>query len=1471
MTIRKIPLFLIFGSLHAEIVINEISATQSDRTLRWDANEQPFIGAAPAWWSPNFNDDVWESGNLPIGYSSGSISTNLGTQLRDISPSFYVRKNFNASAASAGSSQQLQLEIEYNDGFIAWLNGVEVARENMGATKAHIYHDQLSYRASTQSTTTRTIDLGVSSNLLQDGENTLAIQINNYTINTSMRLDLALENNVAQLISMGSQVDYLPGLLEPSSDIFEPALLDQASAEKETSDWIELHNTSPNAVDLSNWSLTDDAQLISKWIFPAGTSIQGNGHLLILADNPDAPIPGAVYLHANFKLGANGDFVGLFNAAGEEVSVISPSYPKQFPQFSYGNDGAGNFVFFEVPSPGALNSGPTFEAKVDAPDFDNKGGFYDNALTVTLSSMTAGAAIRYTTDGSEPTLSNGIDYTTPLNLVQVTTRKGHVIRARAYAAGLTPSNVKTHTFLIGQDTRLKTSPSLIYAGEPERSLYDPFGVMAINGGAYSNKQWSPTGIADYNNVLNRGRAYERPIHAEFYFADGTVGFRSEVGLRVASSSYSRPRMTLNQSAASPWPANPVEKPSFNLYFRDDYGNGSVNLPLNGIARGVSDYQRFRIRAGKNDIQNPFIVDELIRRLSDRMGNGASLGVINSLYVNGELKGFYNMVERLREPLFQSLHSQDQDAEWDVLQFEGNDNIAEGDKIAWNDMISRLNSSITAENWERVLEVADVSNMADYYLLNIFGATWDWPHNNWVAAKERSTEGRYRLYVWDAEGAFGLYNNRLASAEVINTYILGTSAGQGGQSGTEGELRDLWKGLNRWEEFQITFADRIHKHLFNNGVLDDRDYQTSTLKSELDVLTDEFDDLLSVVGNQTIQTNRMTSWSNQTNGRRSYLLGPNREDFRDHDLWPTALPPEFSKLGGNLALGETLKITNISGDIYYTTDGSDPRLFGGQANPSATSQAGSLLDVSLIPIESEWKYNDTDGDQGVAWRSPSYNDETWPSGAGPLGYGSVRDNEPDPSLTIPIATTINTPFAVRQPTTYFRKTFDVQNVETVIALNAKIRSDAGTVVYLNGVEVFYDTNIPANASYDTVPTSDASDGNEGDLDEYTFDTNLLVEGENILAVQLHNSVGSSDMVFDLQLDATATNPNNPPLVIDGPTTVMARSLDNGVWSALTAANFTVNTVPADSSNLAVVEMLYNPTGPSVNEMNAGFNDGDLFEFLRVQNIGSSSVSLEDVRFVEGLGFDFTNSQIKVIPPNGIAIIVSNLDAFRERYGTVYDQFIAGEYTGRLNNGGEPLRILGVNDDIIHEFEFEVATPWPDLTALDGHSIQINDSAGSHDDGSNWRASGNIGGVPDGKVTFALWQQSLFTEAERNNPAISGMEADPDGDGSNNLLEFALGSSPTDALSVPVGVTGSVETIGNDHHFILSYTRTAGVRAVNFLSELSDDLESWSGGGIPTGTETFNPDGTITAKLRHPTPITEGMDKKRFMRLVVTPAE
>lgn len=1453
------------NQIQADIVINEIVTKSSDRLLRWDTNNQPYVGSNPPWRNDDFNDSLWKTGRTPIGYDLGTINTNLGNTLRRNSPSLYIRKDFNVPAGKAASSSPLILRINYNDGFIAWINGIEVARANTGAEKAHIYFDQIAYRGSTIGTSTSSFNLGRASDFLVSGNNTLAIQVTNRDSAGSLRLDMSLvidESNSPDtvLVPLGSTVRYFPGLIEPSSDIHEPAILENPQFENEASDWIELHNTGSSAVEISNWSLSDDADNPGMWKFPEDTLIPAGGFLIVLADNPNTPIENAFYLHTNFKLDGGGEFLGLYDENGVPVSIPgSAKYPKQHDYYSYGLDPSGeNYVFFETPTPGKENSGNTFSAKADAPDFDIKGGFYPSSINVTLTSKTPDVTIRYTTDGTIPTENNGITYTQPLTLNPISSKRGHCIRARSFKPGLIPSNTKTNSYLINQDARLLNSPSLLFTADLPRSLYDPFGALAIDGGTYSNNQWQPTGLGDYNNVITRGRCYEREIHAEFYFPDGTAGFRTDCGVRAAASAYSRPRMRLSQTGSSPWPASAVEKPSFNLYFRNQYGNPDVRLPLNGENAPVDTYQRFRIRAGKNDIRNPFIVDELVRRLSRRMGQPASTGVINSLYINAELKGFYNMVERLRSPWFASIHGSAPGMEWDTLALQGGaSNVAEGDMVAWDEMIARLNASNTVTNWQRVTEMADVVNMADYYLLNIYMATWDWPHNNWVAARERSPQGRYRLYIWDAEGAMNNRGNRPVGQEMIRSFIANGS----------GELRDLWRGLNRWEEFRILFADRIHKHLFNGGILDDRDFENSHIKSETDQLKDEFSDLLRFMNNETVNTSKITSWTNQSSGRRSYLLGPNREEFRDNNLWPDLAPPELGHPGGSVPENYPLNITNESGMIYYTSDGTDPRLPGGAPNPDAIAQSGSKLSVELINAGSEWKYSDQDGDLGNIWQQVDYDDTAWASGPGPLGFGGISDNSTNPSQRISLATTINP--RPRQLTVYFRNTFEIDQAAAFFELDLNIMSDAGAAVYINGTEVFRDSNLPANALFSTTTSNDASDRNEGDYDRYPIDASVLVDGTNVIAVEMHNvSTGSSDMVMDLYLGGIRSNPGNTPFAINEPVTIMARSYEDGQWSALSTADFTVETIPASSNNLSVVEMLYNPAGTSEEEAGAGFNDGDQFEFIKLKNIGEQAIDLHGVRFVNGINFDFSSSNIRALSPGAYVIAVSDLAAFRFRNGNRHDSLIAGQYSGRLNNGGERIRLIGTNDALIQDYNYSTSAPWPDLSEKDGNSIQIIDPSASHDDGNNWKASSGVGGNPGGIINFRDWQADTFTAAELADPLISGPNADLDSDGLSNFAEFALGTpvrNPRNGIAMPRFV---IKDIADDSFLCLEVTRFGGERAVNFSSQSSRDLVTWTANTTIQGEETLNPDGSITTLFRYPEPIGATQGKPGFLRLYIS---
>jgi hypothetical protein len=1423
LVLASISAFLVYPSAtQADVVINEIKAETSQYLIRYHDNGNQSVGPGLAWWEPGFDDSEWQSGALPAGHGTG-IVTDLEAELKNRATTLYVRKTFTADSAAA-SATAISLSANYNDGIVVWLNGTEVARSNMGPKQGHFHFDQGAYRTGPKSLTdVEDFDISAFADALVEGENVIAIQLANIRKaennlpsgppSTTTWIDFSLTAGGEKLVAAGSEVRLRPGFAEPSGGLADFGALLDPEIEPDFSDWIELYNNGAAGVDLSGWSLTDDAAAPDKWKFPDGTTIAAGGYLVVLADNLPRAVPTADYLHANFSLSAGGEFVGLFNSAGAVQSAFDPDYPAQDAFHSYGRSAADEYVFFDTPTPGKTNSATAYVGRVDAPDFDNGGGFYDAAVTVTLASKTEGAKIRYTTDGTDPTETNGMDYTTPMTLEKVSENAGHVIRARAFADGRIPSRIKTHTFLIQQEEGLPTAPALIYSGELERSLYKPYGVLSVEGGTGVGDSWRATKATDYNNVINRGRAYERQIHGEYYLPDGEVGFRTDMGVRVAASNWSRPRMAFRNVTRSPWAASDIEKPSFNVYFRNDYGNPSVTLPFNGKSAAVDTFEKFRVRAGKNDISNPFVVDELVRRLHRDMGGVATTGVLNSLYVNAELKGYFNTVERLRSPFFGDHHGETPGARWDVLAYayDVGDNVAEGDKVAWNDMIERLQAETTPENWEKVQEMADVPAIIDYYLINIYTAMWDWPHNNWVAARERSENGRYRLYVWDAEGGFGNAGGQSASFSSIGTL----------RSGRE-ELKVLWQQLTDWPQYRLLFADRVNKHMFNGGVLDDRNYETSHLKIRTDEIIGEFAALQKAVSNQNLNlASKIQSWTRETSGRRAYLLGPKRENLANADLWPATAPPEFSQFGGSVADGYKLGITNDLGTVYYTTNGEDPRSASGEPNPIAGSLAGSKLEVSIIERGSNWKYNDGGVDLGTDWRTNEYDDDSWQQGAAPLGYGGISDTT--------IATEVNLD---RANTTYLRGTFELEDASVMLSLEAEVHVDSGCVVYINGEEAFRDGLDAGEITFDSKP---AEDGNEGVFDSFVIPPGMLRSGANVIAIDAKNqstSGGSSDMVIDFALKGTRTNPDSAPVPITGPMTVKARTLNDGEWSALTEARFTVNTTPATSQNIAVAEMLYNPVGPTDTEVAAGVTDGDQFEFVELRNTGSQNVDLRGARFTDGIAFDFSESSILSIAPGQHVIVVSDLAAFQLRYGHSFDSMIAG------------------------------------------YSLQIVNVSGDHASPTNWKVSSAIGGNPgpDGTtptltLTLPQWQATFFSAEELQNQAFSGPDGDADGDGSSNFAEFVFGTSPRDNNARPSSPRGGTMDDGAGNTYVtVTFTIASEPRAVTFSGESSADLTSWAPAPVERISETATGGGDVEVTYRDLAPVQPG--SQRYLRMLMT---
>ncbi len=108
--------------------------------------------------------------------------------------------------------------------------------------------------------------------------------------------------------------------------------------DRDEEDWIEIHNAGMNSVNLEGWYLTDRADNLAKWKFPA-VMLGSDTYLVVFASGKNRA-DAAGELHTNFKLSGSGEYLGLVRPDGVTVvSEFSPAFPAQAPDVSYGLSG----------------------------------------------------------------------------------------------------------------------------------------------------------------------------------------------------------------------------------------------------------------------------------------------------------------------------------------------------------------------------------------------------------------------------------------------------------------------------------------------------------------------------------------------------------------------------------------------------------------------------------------------------------------------------------------------------------------------------------------------------------------------------------------------------------------------------------------------------------------------------------------------------------------------------------------------------------------------------------------------------------------------------------------------------------------------------------------------------------------------------------------------------------------------------
>ena len=230
---------------------------------------------------------------------------------------------------------------------------------------------------------------------------------------------------------------------------------------------------------------------------------------------------------------------------------------------------------------------------------------------------------------------------------------------------------------------------------------------------------------------------------------------------------------------------------------------------------------------------------------------------------------------------------------------------------------------------------------------------------------------------------------------------------------------------------------------------------------------------------------------------------------------------------------------------------------------ACTAPAHAADTTLVPTGATWKYLANGTDQGTAWRATSFNDTTWPSGPAQLGYG-----DGDEATVVGFGPDANNKFI----TTYFRRAFSVTNASLFTGVTLRLMRDDGAVVYLNGVEVWR-TNMPTGTVGFLTPASTAIAGaDESAFVQTTISPALLVNGTNVLAVELHQSGGTStDISFDLQLigsDSSASVTRGPYLQIGTPNSTIVRWRTNVATNSRVSIGTTQGSLTINHDNASV---------------------------------------------------------------------------------------------------------------------------------------------------------------------------------------------------------------------------------------------------------------------------------------------------------------
>jgi len=533
------------------------------------------------------------------------------------------------------------------------------------------------------------------------------------------------------------------------------------------SDWIELRNNTSETINLNLYCLSDNLSNLTKFRFPVGSTIAPGQIILVWAVNEPPTIdPNGDFCGTNFAVSAGGEPVVLSLFDGLVIVDQMPNNPIP-TDVSYGRVGTGtDWYYFIEPTPRTENTTQGYTGLLSEPIATQNSGWFMNSVTINFTTPQTIAQIRYTTDGSLPSVEDPL-WTGPLTLFDrssepniysmiptvlpnlpepvneldwwfpplVNIPKIHTIKARCFADGALASPTLTRTYLVG--INLYDLPVVSLSMDPIDLFDNDVGIYVAGNG--------------YNGIIfesaNFMQNWERPVVSDWFDVSGNLVYQKQSDVEIHGIYTARAGQ---KSLRLKTPDNPSSY--FNYpFFGNDY---------------LSSFRNLILRNSGNDVHMTLFRDNFVQTLLKEQNLDVAKFVPYIVFLNGEYWGIHNLQEHMQENWI-SGHYNIPLTQLDVI--ERNLEVLCGDNFDYIALLDYLqqNDETDPVVWQYLETKIDLTNFREYMAGEIYSGNTDWPGNNIRYWRKRvpytpnasyGHDGRWRWLVYDMDFSYGLYQN-----------------------------------------------------------------------------------------------------------------------------------------------------------------------------------------------------------------------------------------------------------------------------------------------------------------------------------------------------------------------------------------------------------------------------------------------------------------------------------------------------------------------------------------------------------------------------------------------------------------------------------------------------------------------------------------------------------------------------------------